>query len=144
MTHNNPLLAATILLLTAGSLGGCSLLTTTADGIAAVGEGITQSTASSSDATTSEGEETASTEQARAFAHSQHEQLRRDAAAGEGEHIFALAALLGPTLEIHDPNDFGRWIQRHYSALFFEGAQHDLVDQMLALRKQEQLTQARL
>ena len=144
MTHSKSLFAAVALLIITATSSGCSLLTTTADGIAAVGEGITQSTASSSDATTSEGEESASTEQARVFARSQHEQLRRDAASGGGEHVFALATLLGPTLEINDQNDFGRWMQRHYSALFSKDAQHDLVDRMLALRKQEQLTKASL
>lgn len=66
------------------------------------------------------------------FAHSQQLALRREAAAGGGEHIDSLADLLGAS----DGQTFGHWMQSHYSTLYpAHPAQANLVDRIVTLQK---------
>lgn len=51
---------------------------------------------------------------ARDFADQRMTALRRDAAAGDGEHLRAFAMLMHAA----DPSAFGRWMQTHYDTLF--------------------------
>ncbi|MAA74205.1 MAG: hypothetical protein CMN28_05815 [Salinisphaeraceae bacterium] len=122
--------ATLLLALTLLPLSGCSLFTTTADGIAAVGEGITQGTASTSDAISTEADETAALAEARRFGASQYPLLRRDAASGGGEYIKSLARLMNEP----DPTTLGPWMQAHYHELFAPDAPATLVDRILARR----------
>lgn len=99
------------------SLAGCGAITSTTDTVGRTLEvatdAVTQGTASTTDAT-SGGKEAPDYADARRFVHSQIVQVRREAAAGEGEHLAALANLM------HEPDAdaFGHWMQAHYQPLF--------------------------
>lgn len=98
----------------AGLLGGCSLITTTTDTTAQIAEGITNATAASSDASTGSDAVEARIQRATRFVKSQRPYLQRDAAAGGGENLDALARLLGES----NPDEFSLWMQRNYAAVF--------------------------
>lgn len=100
--------------LAAGLLGGCSLITTTTDTTAQIAEGITNATAATSDASTGSDPAEARLERATRFVESQMPYLQRDAAAGGGENLTALAKLMGES----NPTQFGHWMQRNYTAVF--------------------------
>lgn len=69
---------------------------------------------------------------ARAFADERFVALRRDVAAGEGEHLDAFANLMG----IADTEAFGRWLQGNYASLYGPAAaEGDLVKRVVALRE---------
>ncbi|WP_423822209.1 DUF3015 family protein [Salinisphaera sp. SPP-AMP-43] len=71
-------------------------------------------------------------EAAHDFAHNQQFALQREAAAGGGEHVAALAELLGTD----DDRAFGRWMQSHYGALYpDQPAQANLVDRIVSLQR---------
>ena len=66
------------------------------------------------------------------FAHSQRVALRSEAASGGGENLNALADLLGAS----DGQAFGRWMQRHYTALYpAHPTQANLVDRIVTLQR---------
>lgn len=71
--------------------------------------------------------------QAERFAHSQRLALRREAAAGGGEHTTSLAQLL----HADDPQAFGEWMQNHYAELYnaSSSSKTNLVDRIVALRR---------
>jgi len=106
-----------ILLLATPLALGCSAVTSTtntvADGVEAAAGASTDSSESTTEASVTE---PGSSEYARAeaFVASQLPYLRREAAAGEGENLRALAELIGA----QDPEAFGQWIQAHYEPLF--------------------------
>ncbi len=100
-----PILALAVLV----ALGGCSLFTSTTDGIAA-GFG---STTDASGSTTPDSK-SARGVQAEAFVRERFEAIRFEAARGGGENIDALAMLLGES----DRAQFGRWMKQNYAGLF--------------------------
>ncbi|MDT0617914.1 DUF3015 family protein [Salinisphaera sp. P385] len=68
---------------------------------------------------------------ARDFADKRSVALRRDVAAGEGEHLDAFATLMGAS----DTDAFGRWLQGNYASLYGSAvAEGDLVTRVVALR----------
>ncbi|MAA74557.1 MAG: hypothetical protein CMN28_07615 [Salinisphaeraceae bacterium] len=108
-------------------LAGAAVMTGCAD----TGDLVTTgSTAATSAMTTHEANEN-DYARAREFARSQHVALRRDAAAGEGEHLDAFAALMRED----NSEAFGGWLQSHYSVVFDQAQdQGAIVDRILALR----------
>lgn len=69
---------------------------------------------------------------ARDFADKRFVALRRDVAAGEGEHLDAFANLMGEA----DTEAFGRWLQGNYASLYGPAAaEGDLVNRVVALRE---------
>ncbi|MDN5862283.1 MAG: DUF3015 domain-containing protein [Salinisphaera sp.] len=110
-------------------LGGCAQLTVTSntlvDGMARIADATTNAVAGTSDATTDTTRDIdASTHQARlAFMRSQMVLLRREAAAGGGEHVRALAQLMGK----QNTQTFARNLQAHYGDIFVHGADADQV-----------------
>ncbi|MEQ8800250.1 MAG: DUF3015 family protein [Salinisphaeraceae bacterium] len=69
---------------------------------------------------------------ARDFANEREIALRRDVAAGEGEHLAAFASLMGAD----DADAFGRWLQGNYASLYGPAATDgDLVTRVVALRE---------
>lgn len=99
------------------ALPGCSAVTSTTDVAADAGRtlahGVSRVSRASSDASITEPDMPRYADAA-AFADSQMAMLRREAAVGGGEHIDALALLLA----IDDGDAMGRWMQRHYAAVF--------------------------
>lgn len=93
-------------------LSGCSFISTTTDTTAQLAEGITNATASTSDGISGPGDD--ENVRAKHFVKSQLALLRRDAAAGDGEHLRTLASLMGET----DTQAFGHWVKNNYSELF--------------------------
>lgn len=71
--------------------------------------------------------------QAERFARSQRLALRREAAAGGGEHTASLAQLL----HADDPQAFGQWMQSHYADLYDapSSSKTNLVDRIVALKR---------
>lgn len=115
-----------ILSCAAPALAGCAAVTSTTNTVARGLEQTTAATSQSSDAAT--GAEYAD---ARRFVDSQFALVRRDAAAGGGEHTAALARLMGES----DGEAFGRWMQRHYRQLFANlTSRADLVARIAAYR----------
>ncbi|MDN5848392.1 MAG: DUF3015 domain-containing protein [Nitrococcus sp.] len=99
-----------IALAVAGSLSGCSLVTSTTDAIAESVHATTDATSSTSHSFDSDDAHA----RAAQFVKSDIDAIRADAARGHGEEISTLAYLL------HEPNatEFGRWMQAHYVELF--------------------------
>lgn len=99
------------------ALSGCSAVTSTTNTAADVAEsaihGISASTRQSTDASVTE-PDTPRHRQAVAFVDTQRPQLAREAARGGGEHVDALAGLLGES----DRAAFGHWLQAHYDHIF--------------------------
>lgn len=116
MNHSKALVAA----LAVAGLSACAQVTVTSnnllDGVARVADATTNAVAGTSNATTDTTRDIdASTHQARlAFVSSQLVLLRREAAAGGGEHLRALARLMGEP----DPQAFARAVQANYAAIF--------------------------
>jgi len=106
-----------ILLLAAPLAVGCSAVTSTtntvAKGMEAATGAITEASQSTTDASVTE-PGTPEYARAEAFVASQMPYLRREAAAGGGENLRALAELIGA----RDPEAFGQWAQAHYETLF--------------------------
>lgn len=122
------------LLFTLPVVAGCSAVTSTTNTAAKALEQVTDTTSQSSDATT----EGPNTEYARAreFVDSQFHIVRREAAAGGGEHTAALARLMGE----NDPQAFGNWLQDNYGVLFSDLENHgDLVTRISAHRAKLEL-----
>ncbi|WP_423824080.1 DUF3015 family protein [Salinisphaera sp. SPP-AMP-43] len=96
---------------------GCSAVTsttnTTADALHSISHGVSVSSRSSSDSTRSD-PQSARAAQTRAYVDSQMGQIRREAAAGGGEHIDALAELMDNS----NSDQLGVWMQTHYQSLF--------------------------
>ncbi len=113
-------------------LGGCSLISTTTDTTAQLAEGITNATASTSDGISGQDPaEEAALARASRFVGSQWAFVRRDAAAGHGENLDALARLLGEP----DHAAFGHWMQTNYQSLFdVERSPRELVDYVATQR----------
>lgn len=97
--------AATLLALVFASAGANPFVTTTAASAA--------STGATTGATVDDDDDFAKADR---FAESQFALIRREAAAGGGENLRALAALLDEP----DPAAFETWMQRRYEALFRE------------------------
>ncbi|MDN5862515.1 MAG: DUF3015 domain-containing protein [Salinisphaera sp.] len=114
------------LLCAAFFLAGCAAVTSTVNTVA---RGLEQTTAATSESTGPAGSNYAD---ARHFVATQFVLVRREAAAGGGEHTAALAQLMGEP----DPAAFGRWMQRPYRGLFTDLATHSqLVTRIAALRE---------
>lgn len=113
------------------ALAGCAQITVTANtvvqGAARIADATTNAVQATSDYTSRlVAQVDAQSHQARlAFVSSQMAILRREAAAGEGKHLAALAYMM----HIENEDQFARLVQRHYAALF---PQADSPEQMLA------------
>jgi hypothetical protein len=70
--------------------------------------------AGSSASSSTDGEDESASLRTRHYVRTQLDWIEREAAGGEGEHIEALAVLLGET----DPAAFASWAQRHHGQLF--------------------------
>ncbi|WP_353223588.1 DUF3015 family protein [Salinisphaera hydrothermalis] len=96
---------------------GCAAVTsttnTTADALQTAGHGISVSSRSSTNASRGQ-PQSARAAQTRAYVRSEMAQLRREAARGGGEHIDALAELMGRD----NAPALGPWMQKHYNRLF--------------------------
>lgn len=96
---------------------GCAAVTsttnTTADALQTAGHGISVSSRSSTNASRGQ-PQSARAAQTRAYVRSEMAELKREAARGGGEHIDALAELLGR----NDHPALGSWMQKHYDTLF--------------------------
>ena len=122
--------AATLALL----LGGCSAITSTtntaAEAAHTAADGLLASSRASTDASVTE-PNTPRHRQAVAFVDSQRDPLSREAATGGGEHIDALASLLGDG----EGADLGPWMQAHYGELFADDTNAAaIVDRIVARR----------
>lgn len=93
-------------------LAGCAALTSSTNTVARALEQISDATLQSTDATS--GGTEAEYADARRYVKSQFYLVRRDAAAGGGEHTAALARLMGA----QDAAAFGAWLQDNYAVLF--------------------------
>lgn len=115
-------------------LAGCSAVTSTtntaADMARTAGHGLSVSSRQSTDASVTE-PDTPRHAQTVAFVESQRAPLRREAAAGGGEHIDALARLLGNA----DNDHLGRWLQRNYSDVFVAGDDAETLVTRIAARR---------
>lgn len=106
--------------LAVAAVSGCAQITVTADtvvdGVARVADATTNAVAGTSDVTSDTAQDIdSSTHQARlAFVDSQLVLLRREAAAGGGQHVQALAKLMGE----QDSKSFARALQANYGAIF--------------------------
>jgi hypothetical protein len=89
-------------------LAGCSFLSTTADGVSATVDSMTQATSTTFASST--GDDASKS----AFVNTRIEAIRFEAARGEGEHLDSLAALLGEP----DRAAFARWMKDNYGQLF--------------------------
>lgn len=95
------------------ALAGCSAAMTTTDAAAKAVGSISEGLEASTNVSVTE-PEGARYARARAYVVSQMPIIRREAAAGGGESIRALAALLGEP----DARAFGEWMQDNYARLF--------------------------
>ncbi len=128
-------------LATAGALlSGCAAFTSTtntaAEAAQTIANGISKASRASTNASVTE-PDTPRYAQAVEFVDSQHDPLRREAAAGSGEHIDALAILVGAD-DANDPtgNNLGAWLQTHYSQVFTAHADaRSVVDRILRRRQ---------
>jgi len=131
MTRDNALLIATGALILA--LTGCTALTTTTDhGIdaaTALGHNLATSSRASSEQLVTE-PDTPRYASARVFVTSQLPLLRREAAAGGGENIDALARLLNT-----DGDALGYWMQTHYASLFERESEPETIVQRVAANR---------
>ncbi|MDA3922458.1 MAG: DUF3015 family protein [Salinisphaera sp.] len=111
-----PLSACTLL-----ALSGCAAFTSTtntaADAAHTITHGVSVSSRSSTNASAGDSSRSASAE-TRAYMRSQMPEIRREAAAGGGEHIDALARLMNDGTPAASSSDLGRWMQAHYDPLF--------------------------
>ena len=104
--------------------GGCAQVTVTAntlvDGTARIADATTNAVAGTSDFTTDTTRSAdARTHQARlAFVDSELEMLRRETAAGQGEHLQALAYMM----QAQNTAEFARLMQGHYAKVFVADA----------------------
>lgn len=98
------------------ALAGCSAAISTTDTAADALHTVAHGVSVSSRATTnlSDNPDASREAEARAFVTSQRVALRREAAAGGGEHIQTLARLIGAD----KPVAVGPWMQAHYAELF--------------------------
>ena len=108
---------------------GCSAVVsttnTTADAVHTVSHGVSVSSLSSTNVSSGKPEE-ATSARTRAFVENQHLALQREAAAGGGEHIDALARLMadaGP--QNTQSAELGAWMQANYAELFSAGTSAD-------------------
>ncbi len=103
----------------AGAVGltGCAAVTSTTNTAArtaeALGEAMTQGSQTSTNASVTE-PDVPRYASARVYVASQLPMIRREAAAGGGENVRALATLM----EQNDPRAFGQWMQANYDTLF--------------------------
>ncbi|MES1929312.1 hypothetical protein SADO_08647 [Salinisphaera dokdonensis CL-ES53] len=115
-------------------LGGCSAVTSTTNTAADVArtatKGMLASSRASTDASVTE-PNTPRHRQAVAFVDSQRDPLSREAATGGGEHIDALASLLGDG----EDNDLGPWMQAHYGELFADDTDAAAMVDRIAARR---------
>lgn len=103
------------------ALSGCAAFTSTTDTAADAAQTITHGISASIRSTTdvSSGDTSDSTDaETHAYMQSQMPQIRREAAAGGGEHIDALARLMDDQPSNTQSNDLGPWMQSHYDQLF--------------------------
>lgn len=111
-----PLGPATALAITL-AMTGCAAVTSTtntaADALRTAGHGISVSSRSSTNASRGQ-PQSARAARTRAYVSAEMSQLRREAARGGGEHIDALAELMGGS----DRRPLGAWMQQHYTSLF--------------------------
>lgn len=111
------------------AFSGCAQVTVTAntlvDGTARIADATTNAVAGTSDFTTDTTRSAdARTHQARlAFVNSEMEMLRRETAAGSGEHLQALAYMM----QAEDAQAFARLMQSHYSQVFAANGSPELV-----------------
>ena len=116
------------------ALSGCSAVTSTTNTAADVAEsavhGLSASSRQSTDASVTE-PDTPRHRQTVAFVDTQRPQLAREAARGGGEHVDALAGLLGES----DHAAFGRWLQAHYDHIFTGSGDAEAVVARLAARR---------
>lgn len=121
-----------LLMLTALALAGCAAITSTTNTTARTLDATFKATTESSESTTADDEESSESAQARRFVDSQFVMIRREAAAGGGEHTAALARLM----DITDVAAFNHWLQSNYEALFSGLSQHaELVSRIADWRK---------
>lgn len=101
------------LILAAVALAGCSAITSTTNTTARTLDATLKGTTQSTEGTTA-GEAQSEYAAARQFVDSQFVMIRREAAAGGGQHTAALARLMGA------PNvaAFNAWLQANYATLF--------------------------
>lgn len=99
-------------------LAGCAAVTsttnTTADAMHTVSHGLSVSSRSSTNVSRGN-PQSARAARTRAYVSAEMSQLRREAAAGGGEHIQALAELMGRN---QGDRMLGPWMQQHYDTLF--------------------------
>lgn len=99
------------------ALNGCSAITSTtnvaADAAETVANGVSKASRGTTNASVTE-PDIPRHQAAVAFVDSQRAQLQREAATGGGEHVDALARLLGNS----DGATLGPWLQAHYSQVF--------------------------
>lgn len=100
------LMAATALVASAVTLGGCGMVTSTTDATVDTTHATTNSTSHSYN--------WADNHRATRFVNTDIDAIREQAARGYGDELDTLATLL------HDPHqaEFSLWMQRHYTVLF--------------------------
>lgn len=108
------------MMLAATALAGCSAITSTTNTTARTLDATLKGTTQSTEGTTAGDEDASEYAAARQFVDSQFVMIRREAAAGGGEHTAALARLMGA------PNvaAFNAWLQSHYAMLFSQLSSH--------------------
>lgn len=109
-----------ILLLAATALAGCAAITSTTNTTARTLDATFKATTQSSESTTAGDEESSEYAKARQFVDSQFVLIRREAAAGGGEHTAALARLMG----VSNVAAFDDWLQSNYQPLFGNLSEH--------------------
>lgn len=130
MKSTTNILRFSTLLISAVTLSACSTISTETTEIPfdiASTSGDIASTASGST-----GGDDSSSVAARAYLESDLAWIKRDAANGQGEHLDALAVLVGAA---NDPS-FGSWMKQHYGEIFLENSSADSVyTTIMTLRK---------
>ncbi|MGB7755597.1 MAG: DUF3015 family protein [Salinisphaera sp.] len=106
--------AASTLIFLAGCAAVTSTTNTTADALHTVSHGVSVSSRSSTNASRGN-PQSARAARTRAYVSIEMSQLRREAAVGGGEHIQALAELMGRN---QGNRTLGPWMQQHYDTLF--------------------------
>lgn len=97
-------------------LSGCSAILSTTNTTARTLQSTTDGITNVSQTTSQTGQDSSSSKdaEARRFVHSRIAAIRRQAAAGHGEDLVALAALM----HAHNPQAFSHWMQTNYQPLF--------------------------
>ena len=123
-TYLLPATASAIVVALSGCAAAISTTNTAADAAHTVTHGVSVSSRGTTNISSGEAAETPDA-QTRAYMQSQMPQIRREAAAGGGEHIDALARLISHDTQADSAATLGPWMQSHYSQLFTDNSSVD-------------------